>query len=339
MPATVRFYDFHPAVDDIRAEVLEGLNRKPKQIPPKYFYDQRGSRLFDAITELPEYYPTRTELAILEDRGQAIADFLGDNSVLVELGSGSSHKIRVLLDALQPAAYVPVDISRDHLLDSAEALARDYPDLEVHAACTDYSDDFQLPELPEALSRVAFFPGSSIGNFEPRDARTLLRRVGRHLGMDGKLLIGVDLKKDNEILHAAYNDKQQITAAFNLNLLRRLNRELDADFDLEQFSHHAFFNEPAGRVEMHLVSGADHRVNVAGQPIDFKAGESVHTENSYKYSVDEFQLLAADSGFVAEKVWTDENGLFSVHCLRCNIPPERPVSQRRQGEGAIYFGV
>ena len=316
MAGTVYFYDYHPPVDDIRAEVLEGLQKKPKQIPPKYFYDQRGSRLFDVITGLPEYYPTRTELAILENQGQAIAEFLGDNCVLVELGSGSSHKIRVLLDALQPAAYVPVDISRDHLRDSAKALAKDYPGLEVHAACTDYSSDFELPDLPDELPRVAFFPGSSIGNFEPRDARALLKRVGEHLGDGGKLLIGVDLKKENNILYAAYNDTRQVTAAFNLNLLHRINRELDADFDPDRFAHRAFFNEQAGRVEMYLVSKADHRVNVAGQSIAFAEGESVHTENSYKYSVQEFQALALESGFVAERVWTDDEKLFSVHCLR-----------------------
>lgn len=315
MAGTVHFYDYHPPADDIRVEVLEGLKKKPKQIPPKYFYDQRGSRLFDAITQLPEYYPTRTELDILENQGRAIAEFLGDNCVLVELGSGSSHKIRVLLDALQPAAYVPLDISRDHLRDSAQALARDYPGLEVHAACTDYSGDFELPELPGELPRVAFFPGSSIGNFEPGEAAALLTRIGEHLGRNGKLLIGVDLKKDNGVLHAAYNDSRQLTAAFNLNILRRINRELNADFDVDRFAHHAFFNEQAGRVEMHLVSKTDHQVRVAGTRIDFAAGESVHTENSYKYSVEEFQSLAEDSGYIAQKVWTDKQDLFSVHCL------------------------
>lgn len=318
MDRAVRFYDFHPPVADIRAEVLEGLSRQPKRLSPKYFYDQRGSQLFDAITELPEYYPTRTELGILEDNGDEIADFLGDNCMLMELGSGSSRKIRVLLDALQPAAYVPLDISKEHLLGSAEALARDYPELEVHAACTDYSSDFEVPELPEKLPRAAFFPGSSIGNFEPDDARELLARVRRHLGNGGKLLIGVDLKKDNEILNAAYNDAQKITAAFNLNLLQRFNRELDADFELEQFDHYAFFNDVAGRVEMHLVSRSDHQVNIAGEAIRFAAGESLHTENSYKYTVEEFQRLADEAGFVNERVWTDEAELFSVHCLRCH---------------------
>lgn len=318
MNGSLYFYDYHPAPEDFESAVLEGLWQWPKQIAPKYFYDQRGSELFDAITELPEYYPTRTEIRILEDNGERIADFLGGDCMLVELGSGSSRKIRVLLDALQPAAYVPLDISRDHLLNSAQALANDYPQLQVHAACTDYSTDFDIPELPSRLPRAGFFPGSSIGNFEPAEARALLRRVGRHLGDGGKLLIGVDLKKDNAILHAAYNDAQDLTAAFNLNLLERINRELDGDFDIGNFRHHAFFNDRAGRIEMHLVSSRDQQVHVAGRSMSFAAGESLHTENSYKYTIDEFRTLAAESGFVAEQVWTDDQRLFSVHCLRCD---------------------
>ncbi len=317
MAGTVRFYDFHPPVADFRAEVLDGLAQTPKRVSPKYFYDQRGSELFEAITELPEYYPTRTELGILQDRGEAIAEFLGEECMLVELGSGSSRKIRTLLDAVEPAAYVPLDISRDHLLSSAKALAADYPELEVHAACTDYSNDFQLPELPEHLPRAAFFPGSSIGNFEPDDASRLLARLGRHLGEDGKLLIGVDLKKQNHILHAAYNDSRQVTAAFNLNLLERTNRELEADFDIDLFEHQAYFNDDAGRIEMHLVSQVDQAVNVGGAQVDFTAGETLHTESYYKYSIDEFHALAEAGGFVADQVWTDEQNLFSVHCLRC----------------------
>ena len=324
MAGSVHFYDYHPPVADFRTEVLDGLTQSPKRISPKYFYDQRGSELFEAITELPEYYPTRTELGILQDKDKAIAEFLGDECMLVELGSGSSRKIRTLLDALEPAAYVPLDISRDHLLGSARALAADYPDLEVHAACTDYSGDFQLPELPDHLPRVAFFPGSSIGNFEPDEASRLLARLGRHLGEDGKLLIGVDLKKHNHILHAAYNDAQQVTAAFNLNLLERMNRELEADFDVELFEHQAYFNDDAGRIEMHLMSRIDQTISVAGAQVDFTAGETLHTESSYKYSIKEFQALAEASGFVADEVWTDEQQLFSVHCLRCE-----PVREER----------
>lgn len=313
----VHFYDLHPAPADFRAEVLSGLARSSKRLSPKFFYDRRGSQLFDAITELPEYYPTRTEISILKKHGETIADFLGEDCLLLELGSGSSKKIRVLLDALKPAAYMPMDISREHLLGSAQALVADYPALEVHAACADFAADFELPYCPEHLSRAAFFPGSSIGNFEPAQARELLQRVADYLGEGGKLLIGVDLKKDAGVLHAAYNDEQQVTAAFNLNLLQRINRELGADFDLQAFSHDAFYNASEGRVEMHLVSRSEQTVTVAGESFEFDEGETIHTESSYKYDVEEFLLLAERAGFVSEQVWTDDQQLFSVHCLRC----------------------
>ena len=313
----VHFYDLHPAPADFRAEVLSGLARSSKRLSPKFFYDRRGSQLFDAITELPEYYPTRTEIGILKKHGETIADFLGEDCLLLELGSGSSQKIRVLLDALKPAAYMPMDISREHLLGSAQALVADYPALEVHAACADFAADFELPYCPEHLSRAAFFPGSSIGNFEPAQARELLQRVADYLGEGGKLLIGVDLKKDAGVLHAAYNDEQQVTAAFNLNLLQRINRELGADFDLQAFSHDAFYNASEGRVEMHLVSRSEQTVTVAGESFDFDEGETIHTESSYKYDVEEFLSLAERAGFVSDQVWTDDQQLFSVHCLRC----------------------
>jgi dimethylhistidine N-methyltransferase len=210
-----------------------------------------------------------------------------------------------------------MDISREHLLGSAQALVADYPALEVHAACADFAADFELPYCPEHLSRAAFFPGSSIGNFEPAQARELLQRVADYLGEGGKLLIGVDLKKDAGVLHAAYNDEQQVTAAFNLNLLQRINRELGADFDLQAFSHDAFYNASEGRVEMHLVSRSEQTVTVAGESFDFDEGETIHTESSYKYDVEEFLSLAERAGFVSEQVWTDDQQLFSVHCLRC----------------------
>ncbi|MFQ5643214.1 MAG: L-histidine N(alpha)-methyltransferase [Thiogranum sp.] len=314
----IHFYDLHPAPADFRSEVLSGLARSPRQLPPKFFYDRRGSQLFDAITELPEYYPTRAEISILEQHGAAIADLLGRDCLLLELGSGSSKKIRVLLDALRPAAYMPMDISRRHLLESAQALAEEYPALEVHAVCADYTADLELPYCPEHLPRAAFFPGSSIGNFEPLQARALLQRVAVYLGEGGRLLIGVDLKKDAGVLRAAYNDEQQVTAAFNLNLLQRINRELDADFDLQAFSHDAFYNADEGRVEMHLVSRNRQTVTVAGQRFDFAAGETIHTENSCKYHVEEFLSLAGQAGFVSDQVWTDEQQFFSVHCLRCS---------------------
>jgi dimethylhistidine N-methyltransferase len=265
---------------------------------------------------LPEYYPTRTEIGILEHHGAEIADLLGRDLLLVEFGSGSNRKIRVLLEALRPAVYVPVDISRDHLLASARDLARRFPDLDVHAVCADYTSTFDLPMSTEDRNRAAFFPGSSIGNFDPVAARRFLGRVGSLLKPGGKLLIGVDLIKDRAVLDAAYNDARGVTAEFNLNLLRRINRELNADFDLDTFRHHAFFNEVESRVEMHLVSTRTQRVSMDGGRFGFDEEESIHTENSYKYSVPGFHALVGDAGFVAERVWTDPQRMFSVHGLR-----------------------
>lgn len=312
----IRFYDLHPPMADFKQEVLTGLQTQPKALSPKFFYDKKGSVLFDKITELPEYYPTRAELDILQTHCDEMADLLGDDCLLVELGSGSSQKIRTLLQTVKPAAYMPMDISKQHLLDAAQTLSQDYPELEIHATCADYSNDFDLPYRPEHLSRAAFFPGSSIGNFDPQHAQTLLQRVAKSLAQDGKLLVGVDLKKEPDVLNAAYNDKQGVTAAFNLNLLNRINRELEGNFDLTNFYHHAFYNETQGRVEMHLVSLAQQQVSIGQQDFEFCAGESIHTENSYKYSVSQFHQLAAKAGFKPVKSWTDEQHLFSVHCLQ-----------------------
>jgi dimethylhistidine N-methyltransferase len=299
----------------MRAEVLAGLALPQKRIAPKFFYDVEGSRLFDAICALPEYYPTRTEIGILRRHGAEMAGQLGRDALLVELGSGSSVKIRVLLEALRPAVYMPVDISRAHLLQSANALAAVFPDLQVHAVCADYSVPFALPVNDHAHARAAFFPGSSVGNFEPADAERFLRRVGELLGPGGRLLIGVDLLKDVQVLEAAYNDADGVTAAFNINLLARINRELDADFNLARFRHFAFFNADESRIEMHLISNLEQSVRVAGRTFEFREGESIHTECSYKYSVDGFQALARRAGFEPEQVWTDARPLFSVHCL------------------------
>ena len=311
----VHFLDLHPPPADIRTEVLAGLASAQKRIPPKFFYDAAGSQLFDAICELPEYYPTRTEIGILRRDGADMAALLGRNALLVELGSGSSLKIRVLLEALRPAVYMPVDISREHLLHSARSLAETFPDLEVHAVCGDYSRPLPLPLADHDHPRAAFFPGSSIGNFEPPQAERFLRRVGAMLGPGGRLLIGVDLLKDRRVLEAAYNDADGVTAEFNLNLLRRINRELDGDFDLGTFRHDAFFNVAEDRIEMHLISTRAQRVQVAGETFGFREGESIHTECSYKYSIDGFQALARRAGFEPERVWTDPVPLFSVHCL------------------------
>ncbi len=312
----VRFYDFHPPQTDMLQEVLEGLRRTPPMISPKFFYDQKGSELFEAITETPEYYPFRTELGLLETHGKEMATLLGSDGLLIELGSGSSRKIRLLLDALNPAAYMPVDISRDFLLRAAGDLAREYPELEVHATCADYSSGLKLPWSPEELPRAAFFPGSSIGNFEPAQAQRLLHHVAQALGKDGHLLIGVDLQKDHEVLRRAYNDAAGVTAAFNFNLLERFNRELNADFDLEKFRHVADYNAEAGRVEMHLKSTMEQQVNIGDEKLYFAKDEAIHTENSYKYTVEGFLQLAAAAGFEAVKSWLDEKEYFSVHCLK-----------------------
>ena len=311
----VHFHDLHPTPADMRAEVLDGLSQPQKRLSPKFFYDARGSALFDAICELREYYPTRTEIGILRRYGHEIAALLGRDALLVELGSGSSRKIRVLLEALRPAVYMPVDISREHLLRSAEALADAFPGLDVHAVCADYSVPFELPVDDHDHPRAAFFPGSSIGNFEPADAERFLRRVGAMLGQGGRLLIGVDLVKDVGVLEAAYNDADGVTAAFNLNLLQRINRELGADFDLAAFRHDAFFNEASSRIEMHLISTVAQQVRVAGRRFSFREGETIHTECSYKYRVEDFHALARRAGYKPERVWTDSTPLFSVHCL------------------------
>ncbi len=314
--STIYFYDLHPPLANLKEEVLSGLSTIPKMIPPKFFYDEFGSQLFDQITELEEYYPTRTEITILEEHGNEMVGLLGKDALLIELGSGSSQKIRLLLDALQPAAYMPIDISKTHLLKSAQTLFNDYPHLDIHATCADYSDHFHLPYNPENTPKAAFFPGSSIGNFEPNQAQALLERVAEFLGSNSTLLVGVDMKKDPQRLNHAYNDAKGITAAFNLNLLNRINQELDANFDISYFKHHAFYNEQLGRIEMHLVSNIPHEVHIDGQTFSFDKNESIHTESSYKYTVDEFQALAQMAGFQPIRVWTDAENLFSVHCLQ-----------------------
>jgi len=303
-------------VAEFRGAVLTGLAKLQKAIPSQFFYDAEGSRLFDRICTLPEYYPTRAETGILRHNAAAVAAALPPQAVLVEYGSGASVKVRLLLDALErPAAYVPIDISRQHLLAAASVLAFDYPALAVMPVCADFT---RFPALPPALlpgPRVGFFPGSTIGNFHPADATRLLRRFRRQLGPHGSLLIGVDLKKDPAILHAAYNDAAGVTAAFNRNLLARANRELSASFDIEAFAHDAFWNAPAGRIEMHLRSTVAQKVLVAGRSFRFTAGETIHTENSYKYTLDEFRACAVAAGFAPAAVWTDPAGLFSVHLL------------------------
>ena len=314
--ASVQFHDELPDHVNFREEALLGLRARPRQLSPKFFYDRHGSELFDAICRLPEYYLTRTEMAILRANSAALAPLAAAPSVLIELGSGASQKIRLLLDTLRPRAYVGVDISRDFLLQSTRRLAADYPWLKVYAVCADFCEPLQLSCCAPELKRLAFFPGSSIGNFAPEEAVRFLHRLRDVLGADGALLIGVDLKKDRRVLHAAYNDAQGVTAEFNLNLLRRLQRELGAQLDPGGFRHESFYNDSLGRIEMHLVSRRAQQIRIGHEVFQFEKDERVHTENSYKYSIEEFQALAHRAGYNPESVWTDAERLFSVHCLR-----------------------
>jgi len=309
----IQFYDEHPKPVDFYAEVIQGLQRKPKLIPPKFFYDEAGSKLFDAICEVPEYYPTRTEMALLYEHADEIAALIGKECLLIEPGSGSSQKVRLLLDALQPAAYMPMDISRAHLLNAAQQLSEDYPWLEVHATCVDFTTEMKLRFCPPSVHKVAFFPGSSIGNFEPTDAIGFLRNMAKMVGSGGGLLIGVDLKKDHNILNAAYNDAQGVTAEFNLNLLTRINHELGGRFNINAFKHKAFYNPRMGRIEMHLASHENQIIVVGDEAVNFKEAETIHTESSYKYTVEEFSGLAQAAGFELVTVWTDADDLFSLH--------------------------
>jgi dimethylhistidine N-methyltransferase len=303
------------ASQTFRADVLAGLSKPARAIPPKYFYDRRGSALFDQITELPEYYPTRTEISILEDRIDDIVDHMGTRVVLIEYGSGSSMKTRLILDRLNPgSSYVPIDISESHLFASVAALTDVYPDLLVRPVHADYADPVELPDFEGR--RYVFYPGSTIGNFEPDRAVDFLRRVGTVIQSDGGLLIGVDLIKDASVLEAAYDDSAGVTAAFNLNLLLRMNSELGANFDLDGYQHRAVFNPAKGRVEMHLVSTRDQQVRVAGETFRFRRGEYIHTENSYKYTLDGFSRRALEAGLVVDCAWTDDSGLFAVFLMR-----------------------
>jgi dimethylhistidine N-methyltransferase len=298
------------------AREIAGLTARPKRISPKYFYDEAGAQLFEAITATPEYYLTRCEIAILDERAAEIARLIPDGTAVVEFGSGSSRKARVLITAAPAiAAYVPVDISSKMLIKEAHELRRDQPRLAVLPVEADFTQSFSLPAEVAGFPRAGFFPGSTIGNFEPHEACSFLRHAGRMLGTGATLIIGVDLVKDASILNAAYNDAAGITAKFNLNLLTRINRELDASFDLASFSHHAFYNSERHRIEMHLASNKRQKVKVAGRLIEFRTGETIHTENSYKYTLDSFSALARGSGWTPLSAWTDAGANFSIHAL------------------------
>ncbi len=300
--------------DFVRA-LSVGLRQKPKSIPCRFFYDTAGSRLFDRICELPEYYPTRTELGLLAAHADEFAGLIGPGAEVVEFGAGSGDKVRLLLDALeQPAIYRPIDISGEFLLSAAQKLARDYHDLSVRPVIADFTQPIPLPAARPGTRRVGFFPGSTIGNFAPAEATRFLRGAARLL-RGGGLLIGVDLVKDREVLCRAYDDSQGVTAAFNRNVLVRANQELGADFDLDRFAHRALFNEAHSRIEMHLVSQGAQCVRIGEEEFSFADGETIHTENSYKYSLEDFRRLAASAGFAPLHVWTDSDRLFSLHWL------------------------
>jgi dimethylhistidine N-methyltransferase len=298
--------------DRFLTDVLAGLTQAQKRIPAKYFYDALGSQLFDRITRQEEYYPTRTELEIMRRHAAAMAERCGPRCLLIEPGAGSLVKVRLLLDQLdRPAGYVPVDVSGEHLRAAAAELAKHYPALLVAPVCADFTRDFPLPTIA-AERRVVYFPGSTLGNFDPADANTLLQKMARLAAPGGGLLLGVDRRKDPAVLEAAYNDRRGATAAFNLNLLTRINRELGANFRLNAFRHRAFYNPERSRIEMHLVSTDDQRVRIGDAVIPIRAGETIHTENSYKYDLGELSRRAARCGLRTDEVWTDERDYFAV---------------------------
>lgn len=311
----IAFHDHEPVGPDLLSTVTHGLSQPQKRIPPKFFYDERGSQLFDAICAQPEYYVPDVERRILQRLAPELRDAIGAGCVLIEPGAGAAAKVRELLPVLEPAAYVPIDISGPYLKQVAHDLAADFPGLAIHAACDDFTRDFRLPPDLPAGRRLCFFPGSTLGNFDPQEASTHLRRFAKHVGPEGLLLIGVDTKKPAEVLHAAYNDAAGITASFNRNLLERLNRELDADFAVEHFEHEAFYNADAGRVEMHLVSRREQSVTIGEQTFRFNPGERLHTESSYKYRPQEFLTMAREAGLVDRRHWLDERGYFGVYLL------------------------
>ena len=304
------------ALSPFARDVIAGLTSQPKRLPPKYFYDHAGAQLFEQITAQPEYYPTRCELEILRDFSPDIARLFPPGSALIEFGSGSTKKVRILLDAAPAiAAYVPVDISVEMLTQEAAELRRDYPGLDVLPVAADFTRPFALPAQVATMPRTGFFPGSTIGNFEPGEAGVFMGHARRMLGARSRMLIGVDLVKDTAVLDAAYNDAAGVTAAFNLNLLARINRELDGDFDLASFRHHAFYDCECRRIEMHLASTKRQKVRVCGHTIEFRAGETIHTENSYKYTRLSFQTMVREFGWNLVGGWTNSQYNFLVHAL------------------------
>ena len=316
----VELLDLEPATDTLLADVLAGLSAEHKTLPSKYFYDTHGAELFEKICDLEEYYPTRTELKILQDNLSEITTYVGAAATVIEPGSGSGIKTRLLLEALtDAAAYVPIDVARDQLIDYAEMLALDFPNLDVLPVCADFTQNNPLPAGAQASANpLIYFPGSTIGNFPPEDAIALLKRWRAMLGENGSLLIGVDLRKDRTVLEAAYDDSQGVTADFNRNLLTRLNRELDADFNLENFQHYANYDRVTGAVRMWLISQCQQQVHINDSHFNFNVDEAICTEYSYKYSLTEFAELVGQAGWRSEKHWTDSDELFSLWYLTTN---------------------
>jgi len=310
-------YDFKPGLERFLAEVLIGLRKPQKELPSKYFYDERGSQLFERICGLKEYYITRIEASIMQAYIEEIVELIGPQVLVIEHGCGNCEKVRFLMDHLHdPVAFIPIDISKEQLLQVSRELDSIYSQLQVLPVCADYTSSFELP-IPKRESKrtVVYFPGSTISNFDPIPVEHFLEHVANLCGSNGALLIGVDLKKDPAVFHNAYNDGEGLTAAFNLNLLERINRELDCDFQLDAFEHYAFYNPRESRVEMHLISRKNQVVHIDGEVISFIKGESIWTESSYKYNLEEFKQMAAVAGFRVERVWVDERQWFSVQYL------------------------
>ncbi|MGZ4955048.1 MAG: L-histidine N(alpha)-methyltransferase [Methylobacter sp.] len=309
----ISFHDFQPELESFRVAVFDGLSHKQKQIPPKFFYNETGSALFESILEQPEYYIPDKERQLLRQYSNEFAELIKPDAVLIEPGSGSCEKVQLLLEPLLPSAYVPMDISADFLKQSAFDMSRKFPWLNIYAACLDFTQEMILPQGVPQGRRIVFIPGSSLGNFDPLDVQLFLRSIHRLIGKGGGLLVGIDRKKDEAILNAAYNDAAGVTAAFNLNLLDRINNEIGGTFHPENFEHYAYYNDLLGRIEMHLVSLAEQQVSISGINFHFRKGESIHTENSYKYSPEEFINLASTGGFSHRKTWSDDDAYFSIY--------------------------
>jgi dimethylhistidine N-methyltransferase len=313
--ALAKEHQFDQQTSAFASEVIDDLSQRPKRLSPKYFYDATGSELFEQITLLPEYYPTRTELSILHDRASEISALIPDGAALVEFGAGATTKVRLLLNQCKFSAYVPVDISGDFIKAQADALRNDFPALDVYPVAADFTAPFALPDTVKAMPKVGFFPGSTLGNFEPHEACAFMRSAREILGEGAQMVIGVDLEKDERVLYNAYNDSAGVTGRFNLNVLVRINRELGGNFDISAFMHRAIYNRERHRIEMHLISRKAQSVRVLGHSFSFRPGESIHTESSYKYSLDRFTALARGSGWTVRKSWTDDARMFSVHAL------------------------